>query len=228
MFTRPARCRPKSTLECGDSSPLSNPCHYRQQTRCLAFADGSGGPIALRTSPLASELPLTCEALPFAGGPSGPYLSACGGQLLIVRCAHYAGGASLTTFGFVTIVPRYLLPQVMPSHSFAALTALVVRRISGYADRPMPCLCLVRTPPEGHWRAHPAAAPCRPAVTSKQTRTPFQSASAAAQWTPPSPRRSAGAAPKRRHGPFRGGEPPPWSAAARIEYPHNPRRIPPR
>ena len=41
------------------------------------------------------------------------------------------GGASLTTFGFVTIVPRYLLPQVMPSHSFAALTALVVRRVKG-------------------------------------------------------------------------------------------------
>ena len=99
-----------------------------------SYADGSGGPITLRTSPLASELPLTCQALPFAGGPSGPYLSACGGQLLTVRCAHYAGGASLTTFGFVTIVPRYLLPQVMPSHSFAALTALVVRRISGYAD----------------------------------------------------------------------------------------------
>ena len=103
----------------------------------------------VRTSPLASDLPLTCQALPFAGGPSGPYLSACGGQLLTVRCAHYAGGASLTTFGFVTIVPRYLLPQVMPSHSFAALTALVVRRISGYADRPMPCLCLVARPPRG-------------------------------------------------------------------------------
>ena len=84
-----------------------------------------------RTSPLASELPLTCEALPFAGGPSGPYLSACGGQLLNVRCAHYAGRASLSTFGFVTIVPRYLLPQVIPSHSFAALTALVVRRVNG-------------------------------------------------------------------------------------------------
>ncbi|WP_288561290.1 hypothetical protein, partial [uncultured Victivallis sp.] len=61
---------------------------------------------------------------------------------------HYAGGASLTTFGFVTIVPRYLLPQVIPSHSFAALTALVVRRVNGVtalfvrrvngvADRPM-------------------------------------------------------------------------------------------
>ena len=105
---------------------------------------------------------MTCQALPFAGGPSGPYLSACGGQLLTVRCAHYAGGASLTTFGFVTIVPRYLLVQVMPSHSFAALTALIVRRVSGNADRPMLCLYwLPARPPEGHWRAHPAAAPCR-------------------------------------------------------------------
>ena len=32
-----------------------------------SYADGSGGPIALRTSPLASELPLTCQAFPFAG-----------------------------------------------------------------------------------------------------------------------------------------------------------------
>ena len=107
-----------------------------------SYADGSGGPFSrparlrrarspVRTSPLASELPLTCEALPFAGGPSGPYLSACGGQPFIVRYAHYARGASLSTFGFVTIVPRYLLPQVIPSHSFAALTALVVRRVNG-------------------------------------------------------------------------------------------------
>ena len=114
----------------------------------------------VRTSPLASELPLTCQALPFAGGPSGPYLSACGGQLLNVRCAHYAGGASLTTFGFVTIVPRYLLPQVMPSHSFAALTALVVRRVKGhlallihrvnsFEDQPMLACTSRRTPPGG-------------------------------------------------------------------------------
>ena len=73
----------------------------------MSYADGSGGPIALRTSPLASELPLTCEALPFAGGASAPYLPGYARQLLNVRCAHYAGGASLSTFGFVTIVPRY-------------------------------------------------------------------------------------------------------------------------
>ena len=74
--------------------------------------------------------------------------------------------------------------KIIPSHSFAALTALVVRRgkgdvallmcrvkgiaalfvrsVSGDADRPMPCLCwLPARPPQGHWRAHPAAAPCR-------------------------------------------------------------------
>ena len=36
------------------------------------------------------------------------YLSACGGQPFIARVAGYARGASLTTFGFVTTVPRYL------------------------------------------------------------------------------------------------------------------------
>ena len=36
------------------------------------------------------------------------YLSAWGGQPFIARVAGYARGASLTTFGFVTTVPRYL------------------------------------------------------------------------------------------------------------------------
>ena len=113
-----------------------------------------------RTSPLASELLLTCEALPFAGGASAPYLSGCARQLLTVRYAHYAEGASLSTFGFVTIGPRYLLPQVIPSHSFAALTALVVRRVkgnvalhmrrvNGLGDQPMLASVSRRTPPGG-------------------------------------------------------------------------------
>ena len=72
------------------------------------------------------------------------YLSACGGQLLNVRCAHYAGGASLSTFGFVTIVPRYLLLQVIPSHSFAALTALVVRRVKGGVVLPITAKIAIR------------------------------------------------------------------------------------
>ena len=100
-----------------------------------SYADGSGGPFSrparlrrarspVRTSPLASELPLTCEALPFAGGPSGPYLPGCARQLFNVRCAHYARGALLTN-----------------------------------QSSPVPAAA---RPPEGHWRAHSAAAPCRP------------------------------------------------------------------
>ena len=141
-----------------------------------SYADGSGGPLALRTSPLASELPLTCEALPFAGGASAPYLPGCARQLFIVRCAHYARGASLSTFGFVTIVPRYLLPQVIPSHSFAALTALIVRRVkgnvalhmrrvNGLGAQPRPASVSRRTPPEGALAYAPGCGtlppPCR-------------------------------------------------------------------
>ena len=101
------------------------------------------------------QRPVRLRSTSARGRGFAAYLSACGGQLLNVRCAHYAGGASLTTFGFVTIVPRYLLPQVIPSHSFAALTALIVRRVSGNADRPMLCLYwLPARPPEGHWRAY--------------------------------------------------------------------------
>ncbi len=152
------------------------------------------------------------------------------------------GGASLTTFGFVTTVPRYLLEasnpltfvrgacraycaprkchcdlifvrrvsaiaalfmrraRVMLTDRCFACTgcthaprralagalgsgtlphALIVRHESGYGDRPSPACASRRAtpkgverapgsgtlpphaPPEGHWRAHSAAAPCR-------------------------------------------------------------------
>ena len=51
--------------------------------------------------------PVDLRSTSIRGRGFAAYLSACGGQLLNVRCAHYAGGASLSTFGFVTIVPRY-------------------------------------------------------------------------------------------------------------------------
>ena len=126
-----------------------------------SYADGSGGPLALRTSPFASELPLTCEALPFAGGASAPYLSGCARQLLNVRYAHYAGGASLTTFGFVTIVPRYL-PKASNSLTFvrgADRACCAPRKwLCDLICMPFKWLCRPtdalpvpdRTPPEGH------------------------------------------------------------------------------
>ncbi|PWM71121.1 MAG: hypothetical protein DBX90_16325, partial [Lentisphaerae bacterium] len=51
--------------------------------------------------------PVDLRSTSIRGRGFAAYLSACGGQLLNVRYAHYAGGASLTTFGFVTIVPHY-------------------------------------------------------------------------------------------------------------------------
>ena len=104
------------------------------------------------------------RSTPVRGRGFAAYLPGCARQLLNIRCAHYAGGASLTTFGVVTIVPRYLLPQVMPSHSFAALTALVVRRVkgdvalpmyrvSGLGDQPIPASASRRATPKGVERA---------------------------------------------------------------------------
>ena len=44
------------------------PYHYRPQTKCRSFADGSGGPgCALRTSPSGFGLTRTFRALPLAG-----------------------------------------------------------------------------------------------------------------------------------------------------------------
>ena len=83
------------------------------------------------------------------------------------------GGASLTTFGFVTTVPRYLLeasnPLTFVRGACRAYCAprkchcgLIYAPRKGYADRPMLCLYWLPAPPrEGHWRAHSAAAPCR-------------------------------------------------------------------
>ena len=91
--------------------------------------------------------PADLRSTPVRGRGFAAYLPGCARQLFIVRCAHYARGASLSTFGFVTIVPRYLLPQVIPSHSFAALTALIVRRVNGLGDQPRLACTGSRTPP---------------------------------------------------------------------------------
>ena len=52
--------------------------------------------------------PVRLQSTSARGRGFAAYLPGCARQLFIVRYAHYARGASLTTFGFVTIVPRYL------------------------------------------------------------------------------------------------------------------------
>ena len=103
-------------------------CKHRQAARrVVSTAPSACGWLrgTSRTSPGPPrrwQRPVWLRSTSARGRGFAAYLSACGGQPFNVRCAHYARGASLSTFGFVTIVPRYLLPQVMPSHSFAART----------------------------------------------------------------------------------------------------------
>ena len=123
------------------------------------------------------------------------YLSGCARQPFNVRCAHYAREASLSTFGFVTIVPRYLLPQVIPSHSFAALTALVGRRVNGHGNQPCCLYWLPARPPQGALACAPgsgtlpphlAAAPCRPLnILSIMRRQVWRWNSESPIWYPP-------------------------------------------
>ena len=128
----------------------------------MSYADGSGGAFSkparlrrarspVRTSPLVSELTLTCEALPFATGlapltcRAAPVNSSTFAALTTPEGLRSLRSAS--SLSFLVTCQR----QVIPSHSFAALTALVVRRVkdiaalfvrrvSGDADRPMLCL----------------------------------------------------------------------------------------
>ena len=57
-----------------------------------SYADGSGGPHALRTSPLASELLLTCAALPLAGAASPLTCPPAAANPFNARVAGYARG----------------------------------------------------------------------------------------------------------------------------------------
>ena len=81
------------------------------------------------------------------------------------RCGLRQGGASLTTFGFVTTVPRYLLeasnPLTFVRGACRAYCAprkchcglIFVRHESGYGDRPSPACASRRATPKGVERA---------------------------------------------------------------------------
>ena len=63
------------------------------------------------------QRPVRLRSTSARGRGFAAYLSACGGQPFIARVAGCARGASLTTFGFVTTVPRYL-PKASNSLTF--------------------------------------------------------------------------------------------------------------
>ena len=117
-----------------------------------------------RTSPGAPRRwrrPVRLQGTSARGRGFAAYLSACGGQPFIARVAGYARGASLTTFGFVTTVPRYL-PKASNSLTFVrgACRACCAprKRDCGLICAPRKWLCrptdalpvlVVRTPPGG-------------------------------------------------------------------------------
>ena len=77
------------------------------------------------------------------------YLSACGGQPFIARVAGYARGASLTTFGFVTTVPRYL-PKASNSLTFVRGADRACCAPRKWLRRPtFACLCQTPHSPPG-------------------------------------------------------------------------------
>ena len=126
----------------------------------MSYADGSGGAFSkparlrrarspVRTSPLVSELTLTCEALPFAAGlapltcRAAPVNSSTFAALTTPEGLRSLRSAS--SLSFLVTCQR----QVIPSHSFAALAALIVRRVNGFANQPMPVCISRRATPKG-------------------------------------------------------------------------------
>ena len=86
-----------------------------RRTSGLRMAPGTS-----RTSPGSPRRwrrPVRLQGTSARGRGFAAYLPGCARQLFIVRCAHYARGASLTAFGFVTTVPRYL-PKASNSLTF--------------------------------------------------------------------------------------------------------------
>ena len=165
MFTYPTRCRPISTLECGagtacSRSAIFNFALHQEQASCPEGSEHR-----------ASSLRMAPEGPVAPSGPPRPDLnsrelseqfrSRARLRRLLVRLRRPTLQRSLRSLrqgGFALYVrlrhyrsSLFCCRKIIPLHSFAALTALVVRRIKGgvallmcrvssYADRPMLCL----------------------------------------------------------------------------------------
>ena len=148
----------------------------------MSYADGSGGPLALRTSPLASGLPLTCEAFPLAGAalpltcraaPANPSTFAAlttPGGLRSLRSASSLSFLVIllpqnNSLTFVRGADRaYCAPRKWLWRPTFACLCQTPRDPEGRGARTRQRHLAARrraSPPKGHWRACPAAAPCR-------------------------------------------------------------------
>ena len=184
-------------MECGDSSPLSSRASVLWLARhCRKNRHGARRVVSTglaacgwlrgtsRTSPGPPRRwrrPVRLQGTSARGRGFAAYLSAWGGQPFIACVAGYARGASLTTFGFVTTVPRYL-PKASNSLTFVrgACRACCAprKRDCGLICAPRKWLCrptdalpvlVVRTPPGGALACAPGSGTLPPAQMVMQT-----------------------------------------------------------
>ena len=163
MFTYPAQCRPRSTLECGarracSRSAIFNFALHQEQASCPEGSEHR-----------ASSLRMAPEGPVAPSGPPRPDLDSRGLVMhfrsrarlrrLLVRLRRPTLQRSLRSLrqgGFALYVRLhhyrssvFRCRKIIPSHSFAALAALIVRRVSGYGDQPSLACASRRATPKG-------------------------------------------------------------------------------
>ena len=177
MFTYPAQCRPRSTLECGARRACSRRAGVSFSSAFQSHASFIFN-FALHqeqaSCPEGSEHRASCLRMAPEGpvAPSGPprpdlnsrelseqFRSRARLRRLLVRLRRPTLQRSLRSLrrgGFALYVrlrhyrsSLFCCRKIMPSHSFAALAALIVRRVSGYGDQPSLACASRRATPKG-------------------------------------------------------------------------------
>ena len=140
----------------------------------MSYADGSGGAFSkparlrrarspVRTSPLVSELTLTCEALPFAAGlapltcRAAPVNSSTFAALTTPEGLRSLRSASSLSFLVILLPQNNSLTFVRGAdRAYCAPRKWAVSLlycVNGFADQPMPASASRRAPPKGVERA---------------------------------------------------------------------------
>ena len=154
---------PRTPSPVAEAGPVAK--HFRSRARLRRLLAG------LRPSTLHRSLPRTPSPVAKAGPVAKHFRSRARLRRLLAGLRPSTpstpalratpGGASLTTFGFVTIVPRYLL-EASNFLTFVRGACRAYRAPRKWLWRPTFALHkLAAARPRRAWSAYPAAAPCR-------------------------------------------------------------------
>ena len=163
MFTYPAQCRPRSTLECGarracSRSAIFNFALHQEQASCPEGSEHRASSLRMAPEgPVAPSRPPRPDLN--SRGLSEQFRSRTRLRRLLVRLRRPTLQRSLRSLrqgGFALYVrlrhyrsSLFCCRKIIPSHSFAALAALIVRRVSGYGDQPSLACASRRATPKG-------------------------------------------------------------------------------